>query len=545
VGEVKQATSSAQSLADEAKASAQAKLAQQKMAKAKKMMAEMKEQSHAPAEDTKDQSGNPGSADKSTGKPTAAEQTGDVGEAGVEDTTSHLLKKSMSQEAAKEVKAGAKVEIQKTKAQVAQKVKTLTHKLEKSEVQKLDAETKEKVQEANAVKQINAADKLKFDFKQQAAATQAVVVEKKQARQALKTSTEEVHHLQTRLKESRSQSAKGETALQRIEKKKKLQSDTLKWEVTHAETELATAQQELTALQAQRLKLAKGAIHCNTYHSHISGVAEKLAKKLSMKADSGTPSPLELLKRQVDVLEKQVKSKEGAHVDSVLEFKQLVENTQKNTQEEKDEQSEVKKTKITGTELAKGLKLTEKENLKHEGKLRQKKRQLRDITRKLVAAQAKADEFPVCENAKRLAIEKCKLDRENAAQESVSKLQATDSAAAINGHANQKCKKKLEQVTQVSNNVKAELMTLSEKKRTVNARHASMMKDHKQAYTEKVRDETRDAEAIRCRTLISTQIAKLTEVPPMSKKCKACARIGREQQAALEVDCQGCPGQKE
>merc|ERR1711865_174127 len=84
---------------------------------------------------------------------------------------------------------------------------------EKQEVQK---EAKEKVEEANAVKQIHRADKLKTEIKQEATVKTAVVEDKKQSQQKLAASQREVHQLRKQLAESQTETESTKVSLKKL-----------------------------------------------------------------------------------------------------------------------------------------------------------------------------------------------------------------------------------------------------------------------------------------------------------------------------------------
>merc|ERR1711935_82819 len=120
------------------------------------------------------------------------------------------------QEVQKEAKVDAKAVDQKVHATAQNQVTALTKKVEEVKAQKTDAETKEKVEEANAVKQIHRADKLKTEIKQEATVKTAVVEDKKQSQQKLAASQREVHQLRKQLAESQTETESTKVSLKKL-----------------------------------------------------------------------------------------------------------------------------------------------------------------------------------------------------------------------------------------------------------------------------------------------------------------------------------------
>merc|ERR1712086_847747 len=119
-------------------------------------------------------------------------------------------------EVQKEAKVDAKAVVQKVHATAQNQVTALTKKVEEVKAQKTDAETKEKVEEANAVKQIHRADKLKTEIKQEATVKTAVVEDKKQSQQKLAASQREVHQLRKQLAESQTETESTKVSLKKL-----------------------------------------------------------------------------------------------------------------------------------------------------------------------------------------------------------------------------------------------------------------------------------------------------------------------------------------
>merc|ERR1712166_740644 len=430
---------------------------------------------------------------------------------------------SSAQEVQKEAKVDAKVDVQKTKARVKGQVTSLTQKGEELEAQKIDAETKEKVEEANASKQIHQANKLKTELKQQDTVTQEEAIEKTQSRQALESSDDKVRHLKTQLAEAQSESKADETALQKQERIKKVQDNSLKLQIVKGQNALSVAEVELENLQASATKISKGSLDCDGYIHHLTELNRNMDHRVDQanaEAPQG-PSPY-------------------ATKDAIEDFQRIKKMIAKHQDAQKILKQKLAEGHDTGEKLAMGMRVRESAAEKHPGELEKLGATVKNLLIMKLQLQAKADSVPGCERKRVLNTRQCKITTKNTETEIQNKLDSYHSKAAITERGRQQCQKALAKAASESKELEAVSVRASEKIRSSGANMKLKLKAATDSFTSHTSDSIRTSEKERCNQIINGQVKKLTAPKKVSKKCAACARLKPKQKSTLEVDCSSC-----
>merc|ERR1712166_841993 len=446
---------------------------------------------------------------------------------------------SSAQEVQKEAKLDAKLDVQKTKARVKGQVTSLTQKGEELEAQKIDAETKEKVEEANASKQIHQANKLKTELKQQDTVTQEEAIEKTQSRQALESSDDKVRHLQTQLAEAQSESKADETALQKQERIKKVQDNSLKLQIVKGQNALSVAEVELENLQASATKISKGSLDCDGYIHHLTELNRNMDHRVDQanaEAPQG-PSPYET---KIALMKVKLEKRKVGTKDAIEDFQRIKKMIAKHQDAQKILKQKLAEGHDTGEKLAMGMRVRESAAEKHPGELEKLGATVKNLLIMKLQLQAKADSVPGCERKRVLNTRQCKITTKNTETEIQNKLDSYHSKASITERGRQQCQKASAKAASESKQLEVASVRASEKIRSSGANMKLKLKAATDSFTSHTSDSIRASEKERCNQIINGQVKKLTAPKKVSKKCAACARLKPKQKSTLEVDCSSC-----
>jgi len=437
------------------------------------------------------------------------------------------------QEVAQKVKAGAKVEIQKTKAQVAQKVATLTEKVEKEKVQKMDAETKEKVEEANAVKQIHVADKLKTEIKHQASVKAAVAVEKKQVRQALKTKNAEVHKLKKRLAESLSQTQSTQVAVQKEKTAREVQQNSASTpDLQKVQEQLAAVRAEIKDVKLKTAAMAKGAFACTKRVAHIEeklvkekGAAGKEARAAAKKANQ--------LTAKLATMQAQAFSAEARQTHEIAVSDTL-----------KGRISDLKDVHNGDTAsvrtLAMGLRQAENESRNNQQALDNLQTEMESKSKPMPALIEKGKLLEGCQQMKTDAKRECTKQREQTFEQQEAKLSKRKAYHSEKGVEFDLCNKELEAATAQVQQMRLDIAKVTTHLVSADEEHGKNVMHQEDKILQSVTKHIKLVEREKCDVKLAAQIAKVSTTKPISAKCKSCATLSPQNQAALGVQCGDC-----
>jgi len=445
---------------------------------------------------------------------------------------------SSAQEVQKEAKVDAKVDVQKAKARVKGQVTSLTQKGEELESQKIDAETKEKVEEANASKQIHQTNKLKTELKQQDTVTQEEASEKKLSRQALKFSDEKVRHLKTQLAEAQSESKADETELQKQERIKKVQNDSLKLQIMKGQNALSVADAELETLQESATKISKGSLECDGYVHHLT----ELNRNMDERSDKTSASPVNIspYETPIALMKAKLDKRKVATKDALEDFERIKKMVAKHQAAQKVLKQKLVEGHETGEKLAMGLRLRKTAAEQHPSELVGREEKIKKMMIMKIQMQAKADSVPACERKRVLDSRQCKITSKKTETEIQVKLDSYDAKAAITERGRQQCKKNLANAAREAKALEVTSERASEKIRASGAEMKLKLQTATDSFTSHTSSSIRASEVERCEQILKGQIMKLTTPKKVSKKCEACARLKPNQKKSLEVDCSAC-----
>jgi len=446
---------------------------------------------------------------------------------------------SSAQEVQKEAKVDAKLDVQKTKARVKGQVTSLTQKGEELEAQKIDAETKEKVEEANASKQIHQANKLKTELKQQDTVTQEEAIEKTQSRQALESSDDKVRHLKTQLAEAQSESKADETALQKQERIKKVQDNSLKLQIVKGQNALSVAEVELENLQASATKISKGSLDCDGYIHHLTELNRNMDHRVD-QANAEAPQGPSPYATKIALMKVKLEKRKVGTKDAIEDFQRIKKMIAKHQDAQKILKQKLAEGHDTGEKLAMGMRVRESAAEKHPGELEKLTATVKSLLILKLQLQAKADSVRGCERKRVLNNRQCQITTKNTETEIQNKLDSYVAKAAITERGRQECQKALAIASSESKELKTVSERASEKIRSSGANMKLKLKAATESFTSHTSSEIRASEKERCNQIINGQVKKLTAPKRVSKKCAACARLKPQQKSTLQVDCSSC-----
>merc|ERR1712086_809067 len=451
---------------------------------------------------------------------------------------------SSAQEVQKEAKVDAKLDVQKTKARVKGQVTSLTQKGEELEAQKIDAETKEKVEEANASKQIHQANKLKTELKQQDTVTQEEAIEKTQSRQALESSDDKVRHLKTQLAEAQSESKADETALQKQERIRKVQDDSLKLQIVKGQNALSVAEVELENLQASATKISKGSLECDVYVHHLTELNRNMDHRVD-QANAEAPQGLQALNvspygTKIALMKAKLEKRKVDTKDAMEDFQRIKKMLAKLQDAQKILKQKLAEGHDTGEKLAMGMRVRESAVEKRPGELEKLAAEVKKLMILKIQLQAKADSVPGCERKRVLNNRQCKITTKNTETETQNKLDSYVAKAAITERGRQQCQKDLAKAVSDNKSLEGVSERASEKIRSSSSDMKSKLRAATDSFTSHTSSEIRESERERCTQIINGQVKKLTAPKRVSKKCAACARLKPQQKSTLQVDCSSC-----
>merc|ERR1712086_305441 len=435
----------------------------------------------------------------------------------------------------KEAKADAKVDVQKTKARVKGQVTSLTQKGEELEAQKIDAETKEKVEEANASKQIHQANKLKTELKQQDTVTQEEAIEKTQSRQALESSDDKVRHLKTQLAESKAD----ETALQKQERIKKVQDNSLKLQIVKGQNALSVAEVELENLQASATKISKGSLDCDGYIHHLTELNRNMDHRVD-QANAEAPQGPSPYATKIALMKVKLEKRKVDTKDAIEDFQRIKKMIAKDQDAQKILKQKLAEGHDTGEKLAMGMRVRESAVEKRPGELEKLAAEVKKLMILKIQLQAKADSVPGCERKRVLNNRQCKITTKNTETETQNKLDSYVAKAAITERGRQQCQKDLAKAVSDNKSLEGVSERASEKIRSSSSDMKSKLRAATDSFTSHTSSEIRESERERCTQIINGQVKKLTAPKRVSKKCAACARLKPQQKSTLQVDCSSC-----
>jgi hypothetical protein len=442
------------------------------------------------------------------------------------------------QEVAKEVKAGAKVEIQKTKAQVAQKVATLTEKVEQEKVQKMDAETKEKVEEANAVKQIHVADKLKTEIKHQASVKAAVAVEKKQARQALKTKNAEVYKLKKRLAESLSQAQSTQVAVEKAAQKgetgREIQQDNASStpDLQKVRRQLAAVRSEIKDVKLKTTLMSKGAITCTKRVAQLEGVIDR-EKGAAGKQGRAAAMKAKQLTAKLAKMQAQMESANARQANEVA-INQALQGKVSNLKDVHD--GDVASARA----LALGLRQAENEARKNKDAMDNLDTEIASKMKFLPPLLEKGKLLEGCQQMQSAEKRDCAKKREQVFEKDEAKLSKRKAYHSEKGVQFDLCSKEVIAASAQASQMRSEIAKMTTYLAYAEAEHGKNIMRQEDEILKSVTKDVKQVERKRCDTQLAAKISKVSIDKPISAKCKTCATLSPSDQASLGVQCGEC-----
>merc|ERR1712166_867011 len=492
------------------------------------------------------------------------------------------------QEVQKEAKVDAKAVVQKVHATAQNQVTALTKKVEEVKAQKTDAETKEKVEEANAVKQIHRADKLKTEIKQEATVKTAVVEDKKQSQQKLAASQREVHQLRKQLAESQTETESTKVSLKKLkapeeapEKASEKASETAaekaaeeapekaaekdaekdaekapekdaekapekapekvapqlemkaeRWRLETVDLALKETQEKIKKLKAKASEISRGAVACHVMVPKLEARLKDGGSEAEIRAQK-EKKELEKLTAEFDSRAAEEKTANGQRETMILTASE-----EKKTNEGLEEQLH----QLNGNELelSKALTLAHDAASEHADKVDKYNKQANDVKKSNRILAGKAKMKDVCEKSGANDIAKCKKESSKRCKNLEKKVNKKHEAYTVGAAGFRMCAAELK----AAQSQTGEMREMIAKSETILTDHAAQLEASKgqmrdsvvSDLTPKLTKQARDT----CNHKLEQAISKVANKKPISRKCQVCAKLNPKIQASLGVQCGDC-----
>merc|ERR1712028_191060 len=500
------------------------------------------------------------------------------------------------QEVQKEAKVDAKAVVQKVHATAQNQVTALTKKVEEVKAQKTDAETKEKVEEANAVKQIHRADKLKTEIKQEATVKTAVVEDKKQSQQKLAASQREVHQLRKQLAESQTETESTKVSLKKLkapeeapekasetaaekaaeeaaeeapekaaekdaEKAPEKDAETApekdaekdaekapekapekvapqlemkaeRWRLETVDLALKETQEKIKKLKAKASEISRGAVACHDMVPKLEARLKDGGSEAEIRAKK-EKKELEKLTAEFDSLAAEEKTANAQRETMILTASE-----EKKTNEGLEEQLH----QLNGNELelSKALTLAHDAASEHADKVDKYNKQANDVKKSNRILAGKAKMKDVCEKSGANDIAKCKKESSKRCKNLEKKVNKKHEAYTVGAAGFRMCAAELK----AAQSQTGEMREMIAKSETILTDHAAQLEASKgqmrdsvvSDLTPKLTKQARDT----CNHKLEQAISKVANKKPISRKCQVCAKLDPKIQASLGVQCGDC-----
>merc|ERR1712028_5083 len=480
------------------------------------------------------------------------------------------------QEVQKEAKVDAKAVVQKVHATAQNQVTALTTKVEEVKAQKTDAETKEKVEEANAVKQIHRADKLKTEIKQEATVKTAVVEDKKQSQQKLAASQREVHQLRKQLAESQTETESTKVSLKKLKApeeapekasetaaekaaeeapekaaEKDAETDAEKapekapekvapqlemkaerWRLETVDLALKETQDKIKKLKAKASEISRGAVACHVMVPKLEARLKDGGSEAEIRAKK-EKKELEKLTAEFDSLAAEEKTANAQRETMILTASE-----EKKTNEGLEEQLH----QLNGNELelSKALTLAHDAASEHADKVDKYNKQANDVKKSNRILAGKAKMKDVCEKSGANDIAKCKKESSKRCKNLEKKVNKKHEAYTVGAAGFRMCAAELK----AAQSQTGEMREMIAKSETILTDHAAQLEASKgqmrdsvvSDLTPKLTKQARDT----CNHKLEQAISKVANKKPISRKCQVCAKLDPKIQASLGVQCGDC-----
>merc|ERR1711865_1002772 len=488
------------------------------------------------------------------------------------------------QEVQKEAKVDAKAVVQKVHATAQNQVTALTTKGEEVKAQKTDAETKEKVEEANAVKQIHRADKLKTEIKQEATVKTAVVEDKKQSQQKLAASQREVHQLRKQLAESQTETESTKVSLKKLKAPEEapekasetaaekaaeeapekaaekdaekdaekapekdaekapekapekvapqLEMKAERWRLETADLALKETQDKIKKLKAKASEISRGAVACHVMVPKLESRLKDGGSEAEIRAKK-EKKELEKLTAEFDSLAAEEKTANAQRETMILTASE-----EKKTNEGLEEQLH----QLNGNELelSKALTLAHDAASEHADKVDKYNKQANDVKKSNRILAGKAKMKDVCEKSGANDIAKCKKESSKRCKNLEKKVNKKHEAYTVGAAGFRMCAAELK----AAQSQTGEMREMIAKSETILTDHAAQLEASKgqmrdsvvSDLTPKLTKQARDT----CNHKLEQAISKVANKKPISRKCQVCAKLDPKIQASLGVQCGDC-----
>merc|ERR1712028_106185 len=480
------------------------------------------------------------------------------------------------QEVQKEAKVDAKAVVQKVHATAQNQVTALTTKVEEVKAQKTDAETKEKVEEANAVKQIHRADKLKTEIKQEATVKTAVVEDKKQSQQKLAASQREVHQLRKQLAESQTETESTKVSLKKLKAPEEapekasetaaekaaeeapekaaekdaekdaekapekapekvapqLEMKAERWRLETVDLALKETQDKIKKLKAKASEISRGAVACHVMVPKLEARLKDGGSEAEIRAKK-EKKELEKLTAEFDSLAAEEKTANAQRETMILTASE-----EKKTNEGLEEQLH----QLNGNELelSKALTLAHDAASEHADKVDKYNKQANDVKKSNRILAGKAKMKDVCEKSGANDIAKCKKESSKRCKNLEKKVNKKHEAYTVGAAGFRMCAAELK----AAQSQTGEMREMIAKSETILTDHAAQLEASKgqmrdsvvSDLTPKLTKQARDT----CNHKLEQAISKVANKKPISRKCQVCAKLDPKIQASLGVQCGDC-----